>query len=191
MDAPSSPLPRPRGTAGWQTGQIARGVSIPLLLAGLLAACGGSAPITPSPIPPSPTPPSPIPTLSCVGNGTVEGVVSERTPDGIRPISGAIVELFFGDSLDSHNIFNLNPIKATLTNAVGGYFMCLPDPPGGTGRTGDAGQQFVVRVRKDGYPTASQSFRFAYSVWDYGGVKVTFTWTVANAEWESGWEVLQ
>ena len=26
---------------------------------------------------------------------------------------------------------------------------------------------------------------FTYSAWDDGGVSVTFTWTVANAEWES------
>jgi hypothetical protein len=104
---------------------------------------------------------------------TVSGVVSERTPDGIRPINGAIVELFLGDSRDSDNVFNRDPVKATLTRADGGYFMCLPPPLGSTGATEPGGQAFDVRVRKDGYRTASQSFRFAYSVWDYGGVEVS------------------
>jgi hypothetical protein len=103
----------------------------------------------------------------------VAGVVSERTPDGIQPISGATVELFLGGSRDANNTFDLDPVKETLTKADGGYFMCLPPPTGGTGATEPAGQPFEVRVRKNGYRSASQSFRFAYSVWDYGGVEVS------------------
>ena len=83
-----------------------------------------------------------------------------------------MVELFLGDSRDSNNIFDLDPVKETLTKADGGYFMCLPEPTGGSGGTGPGGQAFEVRVRKNGYGTASQSFRFAYSVWDYGEVEV-------------------
>jgi hypothetical protein len=99
--------------------------------------------------------------------------VSERTTDGIQPISGAIVELFLGDSRESDHVLYLDPVKETRTTADGGYFMCLPPPTGGTGATDPDGQPFEVRVRKNGYRTASQSFRFAYSVWDYGGVEVT------------------
>jgi len=46
-------------------------------------------------------------------------------------------------------------------------------PPCQHGATEPGGQAFEVRVRKDGYQTASQSFRFANSVWDYDGVKVS------------------
>ena len=99
------------------------------------------------------------------------GVVSERTSKGNQPISGAIVELFLGDSRESDTI--VDSVKETLTRIDGGYFMCLPPPVGGSGGTGPGGQPFEVRVRKNGYRTASQSFRFAYSVWDYGGVEIS------------------
>jgi hypothetical protein len=154
-------------------GRIARAVSIPLLLAELLTACSESVPVTPSPIPRSPIPTSGTVIASGCTLPDVYGVVSERTPDGIQPISAAIVELFFGASRDSDNAFKLDAVEETLTNAAGHYSICLPPPPDGTGGTGPTGQQFEVRVRKDGYRTASQSFTFAYSVWDYGEVEVS------------------
>jgi hypothetical protein len=91
----------------------------------------------------------------------------------MQPIGGAIVELFLGGSQDSGNSPDRNPVKQALTRADGGYYMCLPPPIGSTGATEPGGQAFELRVRKDGYRTASQSFRFAYSVWDYDGVKVS------------------
>ena len=157
-----------------------RAISIPLLLAGLVTACSEPAPTTPSsapPITPSPTPNSGSGSPICGGPldtaTTVSGVVSERAPDGIQPISGAIVELFLGDSRDSDSIFDLDPVKETLTKVDGGYFMCLPPPTDGSGGTGPGGQAFEARVRKNGYRTASQSFRFAYSVWGYDEFEVS------------------
>ena len=92
--------------------------------------------------------------------------MSARTPDGIQPISDAIVELFL---VGSDNIFE--PVKVTVTGADGSYVIHLP-APGGSGATGPDGQPFEVRARKGGYRTTSQSFRHAYSVWSYGGVEV-------------------
>jgi len=135
---------------------LLRAVWIPLLLAGTVTACSESAPIAPSP----------TRTLDAVAAETVGGAVSERTPDGIQPISDAIVELFVGES---DNIFE--SVKVTVTEANGGYVIHLPSP-GGSGGTGPDGQLFEVRARKGGYRTASQSFRHAYSVWSYGGVEV-------------------
>ena len=151
-----------------------RVVSIPLLLAGFMTACSES-PITPSStgavVTPSPTAPivAPSPTGPVDTANSVRGVVSERTPDGIQPISGAFVELFLGGSPESGDI--LDPLKGTLTGAKGGYIMYLPSP-GGSGATGPDGQAFEIRVRKDGYRSASQFFRAAYSVWDYGDFEV-------------------
>ena len=151
-----------------------RPVWIPFLLAGLglVTGCGQSALTRPSPTASSPAPAGicggPLDTAS-----TVWGKVSERTPDGIQAISGAIVELFSGDGGDSTNSVPLDPVKQTVTRADGGYSMCLPPPFGSTGGTGPDGQSFQVRVHKDGYRTASLSFRFAYSVWDDGGVEVS------------------
>jgi hypothetical protein len=151
--------------------------SIPFLLAGLVSACSDSTLLSPSPTPSSGSASVSVLSPICAGPldtaTTVAGVVSERTPDGIQSIGGATVELFLGDSLDSGNILGAEPIRQTLTRADGGYFMCLPPPIGGTGGTGPGGQAFEVRVRKDGYRTASRSFRFVYSVWDYDGVEVS------------------
>jgi len=135
---------------------LLRAVWIPFLLGGLVTACSESAPIAPSP----------TGTLDTVVAESVGGAVSERTSDGIQPISDAIVELFVGGS---DNIFE--SVKVTVTRADGGYVIHLPSP-GGSGATGPDGQLFEVRARKDGYRTASRSFRHAYSVWSYGGVEV-------------------
>ena len=144
------------------------------VLAGLLTACGESAPIAPSPAVPTASSNPRFGTV-CAGpldtTSTVTGVVSERTSEGNQPISGAIVELFLGEHRESDTM--VEPVKETLTRIDGGYFMCLPLPIGGSGATGPGGQPFVLRVRKNGYRTASQSFRFAYSVWDYGGVEIS------------------
>jgi hypothetical protein len=137
------------------------------LLAGLVVACSDPAPTAPSPTALSPTAPSPTEILDTVAAETVGGVVSERTPDGIQPISDANVELFLRES---DNIFD--PVKVTVTGANGRYVIHLPSP-GGSGATGRDGQLFEVRARKDGYRTASQSFRHVYSVWSYGGVEVS------------------
>lgn len=158
-----------------------RSVWIPFLLAGLVTGCGQSALTRPSPTGPvtsSPASPAGSASAICAGGpldtaSTVGGKVSERTPDGIQPISGAIVELFSSDGGDSTNSVPPDPVKQTVTRADGGYYMCLPPPFGSTGGTGPDGQSFQVRVRKTGYGTASVSFRFAYSVWDYGGVEVS------------------
>jgi hypothetical protein len=156
-----------RSPMDWK--RLLPGVSTPLLLAGLVTACSQSASLAPSPIP---IPGSSSGSGICAGPldtaTTVSGVAAESAPDGIHPISDAIVELFVGDGRD----FAPDPIKETLTRADGRYLMCLPPPTGGSGSTGPVGQLFEVRVRKHGYRTASQSFRFAYSVWDYGGVEV-------------------
>jgi len=154
--------------------RFVRVVSLPFLLAGLVTGC--RSPITPSStgplVAPSPTGPvvAPSPTGPVDTAEAVGGVVSERTQDGTQAISGAIVELFLGDSPESGNI--LIPLKETLTGANGGYLMHLPSPLDGSGGTGPDGQAFEVRVSKDGYRSASQSFRHAYSVWSYGGVEV-------------------
>ena len=143
-----------------------RAVFIPFLLAGLATACSQSATA------PSPTGPLIVPSLTLPTDtaNSVRGVVSARTPDGIQPISGAIVELFVGGSRESGNM--LDPLKGTLTGAKGGYVMYLPEPDGNSGATGPDGQPFEVRVRKEGYRSASQSFRAAYSVWDYVDIEI-------------------
>ena len=87
--------------------------------------------------------------------------------------SAAQLSSFSWATRDSDHILQIDPVKETRTTADGGYFICLPPPPGGTGATEPGGQRFEVRVGKNGYRTASQSFRLAYSVWDYGGVEVT------------------
>jgi hypothetical protein len=151
------------------------------LLATFVTACRGPAAMGPSPTSASGSEfaisrlASSLPgcggALDTVSN--LEGVVSERTPDGIQPIAGAVVELFLADRRDSENIADLEPVKATVTRSDGKYLICLPVPTGGTGGTGPGGQPFDVLVRKDGYQTASASFRFAYSVWDYGSTDVS------------------
>jgi hypothetical protein len=150
---------------------LMRALWIPFLLAGPLTACSESPPVTRSPTAPiAPSSPgSGSASGICAGPldtaNTVRGVVSERTPGGIQPISDAIVELFLRDYA---SILDPHPVKETLTGAAGGYLLCLP-PPGGSGA---ADQPFEVRVRKNGYRTASQSFQYAYSVWDYGDLVV-------------------
>ena len=91
----------------------------------------------------------------------------------MQPIDGAIVELLSVDSRDSEKFLHLEPAKVALTRSDGKYLICLPVPVGGTGGTGPDGQPFEVLVRKDGYQTASASFRFGYSVWDYDSTNVS------------------
>jgi hypothetical protein len=78
------------------------------------------------------------------------------------------VELFSGDQPES----DTDPTKGTLTRADGRYFLCLPSPPDPSGSSGPDGLPFEVRARKAAYRSASQSFRFVYSVWDYGDVEI-------------------
>jgi hypothetical protein len=65
--------------------------------------------------------------------------VTERTPDGVRPVPDALVELsFIGDSL---------PLGYTRTRGDGFYDVCAYE-------ANDNGQE--VRVRKAGYQTATK-----------------------------------
>ena len=72
----------------------------------------------------------------------VSGFVTERTAVGVRPVAEASAEHFYGDGLSG------DPTGFTLTNADGYYALC--------GYFDDYGQS--VRVQKDGYRTAIQSF---------------------------------
>ena len=154
---------------------------ITFLLATFVTACRGPAAMGPSPTPASGSEfaiSRPASASSGCGGTldtvtTVGGLVFERTNDGMQPIDGAIVELLSVDSRDSEKFLHLEPAKVALTRSDGKYLICLPVPVGGTGGTGPGGQPFEVLVRKDGYQTASASFRFGYSVWDYGSTDVS------------------
>ncbi|HYN05756.1 MAG TPA: hypothetical protein VES67_00055 [Vicinamibacterales bacterium] len=97
--------------------------------------------------------------------------MSESTPAGTQPVSGAIVELFRGERPPSETA----PIalRETITDAAGRYLLCFPQPAGGSGLTEPDEEAWEVRARKDGYQVVSKSFRFGYSVWDYGGLRVS------------------
>jgi hypothetical protein len=71
----------------------------------------------------------------------LSGFVTERTPDGIRPVPEASVEHLYGDGRSG------DPTGFTLTNGDGYYVLC--------GYYDDFGQ--AVRVRKHGYRTGIQS----------------------------------
>ena len=72
----------------------------------------------------------------------LEGFVTERTADGTRPVTSALVEHLYGDGQSG------DPTGFTLTTADGHYVLC--------GYWDDYGQ--AVRVRKDGYRTSIRSF---------------------------------
>lgn len=72
------------------------------------------------------------------GGGFVYGAVLEQTSAGGQGISGATVTLLGSAPLE-------NPLAATVTDAIGSYYMCLPT------RSTD----YVVDVRKEGYVPAS------------------------------------
>lgn len=140
-------------------------------LAGAMAACNGQSPTAPPPTASTALHSLPIYVTERMCSppvdtaNTVTGVVSEKTSDGIRPVGEANVELFLGDSDNTL-------VRVTLTAADGSYFVCLPPPLNASGGTGAAGQGFELRVHKPGYGSVAQSFRYAYSVWDYGGVQI-------------------
>jgi hypothetical protein len=71
----------------------------------------------------------------------VSGFVTERTPDGVRPVAEASVEHFYGDGRSG------DPTGFTLTRSDGSFVLC--------GYFDDYGK--AVRVRKDGYRTSIQS----------------------------------
>lgn len=72
------------------------------------------------------------------------GIVLERTPGGMRPISGASAELAADDS-------DAFVASTTLTDGSGRYLLCTAPPGVGTD------QIAWVRVRKEGYRPAASS----------------------------------
>jgi hypothetical protein len=137
-----------------------------IVLAGFVTSCSESAPIQPSQI----SRPAPGPSgggiAICTGSldtaVTLDGIVLETSPNGIRPVARATVELFIGEALS----------RQTVTNDAGRYLVCFPQEPlNGSGLT-EPGQTFEVRARKDGYLPASTSFQYGYSKWDYGGMSL-------------------
>jgi hypothetical protein len=149
------------------------------LLSGCLASCGDSAAV---PIQPSPPPiPSGVGIPICAGPldtaVTLDGIVSETSPDGVRPVTGATVELFIGDSKPTAAGSNPAPARLSVTNDAGRYLLCFPQEAlDGSGVT-PSGQTFEVLARKDGYLSASKSFQYGYSKWDYGGMSVNLVLT--------------
>jgi hypothetical protein len=79
------------------------------------------------------------------------GFITERTGDGLRPVSGATVEHWYGPPGDG--TFG-NPTGFTVTNAEGYYALC--------GYQDDYGQW--VQVRKDGYRTNRQSIGASWRI---------------------------
>jgi hypothetical protein len=98
------------------------------------------------------------------------GVVSERTPDGIRPVGDATVILF--RAVDQGGYFNFEQLRGMRTAADGSYSICVPPPLEGSGATGPDGQAFQLRAGKSGYRTVTHTFQYVYNVWGYDVVKV-------------------
>ena len=94
----------------------------------------------------------------------------ESSPDGVRPVDGATVELFVGDSKPTATGSIPVPARQTLTNVAGRYYLCFPAEAVGPSGLTEPGQMFEARAGKDGYRSASKSFQFGYSQWDYGGL---------------------
>ena len=78
----------------------------------------------------------------------LSGFVTERTPDGVRPVAEASVEHLYGDGQSG------DPTGFTVTNANGFYVLC--------GYDDDYGQ--AVRVRKAGYRTGIQSIGPSWTI---------------------------
>lgn len=152
-----------------------RKISIFLLL-GCLAACSESAPIQPSQIPGPEPRPSAGGIAICTGPldtaVTLDGIVSESSPDGVRPVAGATVELFIGNSKPTAAGSIPAPARQTVTNDAGRYILCFPQEALGASGLTEPGQMFEVRARKDDYLSASKSFQYGYSKWEYGGLSV-------------------
>ena len=152
------------------------------LLAVCLAACGeDSAPVSPvqPSLPSQSPPPAPSPTVSlvCAFPGetgvTLDGVVSEREGNNLKPLAGATMELYLANDQAANASAALVLVRTTVTNAVGRYCVFFPEPTGASGLPPEGGQPFELRARKDGYVPASTSFRFGYSKWDYGGMSLS------------------
>ena len=93
------------------------------------------------------------------GGGFVYGGVVEQSSAGGQGISGVTVTLLGSAPLE-------NPLAATLTDAIGFYFMCLPT------RSTD----YVVDVRKEGYVPASGSPAYWSALgWDFESTDFVLT----------------
>jgi hypothetical protein len=139
-----------------------------IVLTGHLAACSEAAPV----LPPRPSP-SPGAGLGSCTVLTLDGIVSERAGAEIRPVPGATVELFLADKQPSGAEGARLPESQATTDAGGRYRVCFPlSAVDGSGLTPPGGQAFEVRARKEGFSPASASFKFGYSVWDYGGMSL-------------------
>jgi hypothetical protein len=144
-------------------------------IAGLLIVVAAGCSDSPTPVPSTPTGPgSTLGPAICTGSqdtaNTVSGVVYERMGDTRRPLGEAIAELFLGNLQETPNLFERTPVTQTVTRSDGRYYLCLPSSATGSSGATEGAQPFEVRVRKDGYRTAFYSFRYAYSIWDYGYV---------------------
>lgn len=103
---------------------------------------------------------------------TLDGIVLENSPDGIRPIAGATVQLFIGDGKSAPSGSGPAPSRQTVTNDAGRYLLCFPQEALNASGLTEPGQTFELRARKDGYLPASTSFPYGYSKWDYGGMSL-------------------
>jgi hypothetical protein len=88
-----------------------------------------------------------VPASMARSDWAVSGLVTERVSDGVRPVPGAVVGLF--EDSRSHTVDDNDPSADTVTNADGRYQICWVG-------NAEAGGKGEVRVRKDGYRTASQ-----------------------------------
>jgi len=77
-----------------------------------------------------------------LGASVLPGLVTEQTPDGLRPVAGASVEHFYRRD-------EMHPTGFTLTQDDGSYVICRYGPD----EAGDDEIQ-LIRVRKTGYRTA-------------------------------------
>lgn len=108
------------------------------------------------------------------GYEAVSGAVTERTPDGVRPVSGALVQHFYGND----EFGDLTGY--TVTNADGYYTLC--------GYDDDYGK--VVRVTKKGYRPAVQSLGWPKEI-DFELVRENSTGGVSQSAVESASVPLQ
>ncbi len=145
MDLAGSAFPASIGVAIARNASVRRGVSIPLILAALLTACG-EAPIT---APPSPTAPSPLPSPVPQPPFTVSGVVLEHTMAGSRPLAGVRLRLrtwqppgsFLDTVSDASGRYEVSGLQARETVTVAPSIEAeyrAPCPAGTSGLSGNS-----------------------------------------------------